>query len=442
MRDSTVLIVGSGGREHALAWALARSPRVSRVFVAPGNAGTTWAAGSDRAEAVTVPIPVEDIPALVAFAAAENIDLTVIGPEAPLAAGIVDAFQSVGLRVFGPTKAAAQLEASKTFAKDFMGRHNIPTAAYGSFSDYEEARDFVESFGRPVVVKADGLAAGKGVIMCDDTAQADDALRQILLDRAFGASGASVVVEERLDGIEMSVLGLCDGHDVVMLPFSRDHKRVGDGDTGPNTGGMGAVAPVDADAAKALGGWLGDQSLTDRIYQDVMLPVVRGMAAEGTPFVGVLFAGLMLSEAGPKVLEYNARFGDPETETVLPLLKSDLFDLLWGCTEGAVPPVEIAPGACATVVMASPGYPADYPKGLPISGLTNAPDGVLVFHAGTAAKDGQVVTSGGRVLAVSAVGETLDAALEQAYAHLPNIQFEGAHYRRDIGRWQAEGVNR
>src|SRR5260221_2200726 len=414
-----VLVVGSGGREHALTWALVRSPRVKQVFVAPGNAGTTILA-------TNVPIPADDIPALNAFAQQEKIDLTVIGPEMPLAMGIVDQFQAAGLRVFGPTQAAAQLESSKAFAKDFMRENHIPTAEYASFDEYDAACGFVRSFGKPVVDKADGLAAGKGGIVCDTPDEAETALRRIMVEREFGPSGGVVVIEERLAGPEVSAFALSDGQSVVVMPFARDHKRVFDNDEGPNTGGMGAYALV----------YEMDADLQTTILRTVMLPAVQGMAARGTPYMGVLFAGLMLTADGPKLLEFNCRFGDPETECILPLLKSDLAEILLACTEGRLSDIlpEWLPGACATVILAAPGYPQSYPKGLPISGLDAESTDVIVFHAGTAVQDGQIVTAGGRVLAVSGYGPTLHAALNRAYAHIEHVHFEGMHYRRDIGR--------
>ncbi len=421
-----VLVVGGGGREHALAWALARAKSVSLVYVAPGNAGTTWAAAPGQAEAVNLPVSADDTPALVAFAAENAIDLTVIGPEVPLANGVVDAFQAHGLRVFGPTQAAAQLEASKAFSKAFMRQHDIPTAAYGVFDDYEAARDFVETFGRPLVVKADGLAAGKGVIVCDSVQQADAALQRIMLDNEFGAAGAQVIIEERLSGAEVSALAFTDGTTVALMPFARDHKRINDGDEGANTGGMGAYAPV-PDAPP---------NLAQTVLEQVLLPAVRGMAAAGTPYVGVLYAGLMLTPQGVRVLEFNCRFGDPETQVILPLLESDLAETLLACTDGTLG--EHLPawssGACATVVVASPGYPGTYPTGLRISGLAQASLEGFVFHAGTRQEGAETLTAGGRVLSVSGLGAALPDALKAAYAGVAQIQFDGMHYRRDIGR--------
>ncbi len=341
-----VLVIGSGGREHALAWALERSPQVRQVYVAPGNAGT----------AENVPIPVDDFEALIAFARAQFIDLTVVGPENPLAAGIVDAFQAAGLPIFGPTQAAARLEASKAFAKDFMREHQIPTAAYGVFEDYAQAKAALADFGDQLVVKADGLAAGKGVLICDTRAEAEAALDQIMQQGAFGSAGTRVVLEERLSGDEISVLALCDGARCLPLRVARDHKRALDGDRGLNTGGMGAFAPT-PDVP---------QTLVDEIVRTVIQPTVDGMAARGTPYVGVLFVGLMLTADGPQVLEFNCRFGDPETQAVLPLLQSDLYTVLMACIEGRLANIRLdwLDASCATVVLASPGYPGQLPKGL------------------------------------------------------------------------------
>ncbi len=421
LNSANILIVGAGGREHALAWALKRSSRVGQIYAAPGNAGT-------EATAHNIPLRAEDTRALVNFARERHIDLTVVGPEVPLAAGIVDAFQAAGLRIFGPTQAAAQLEASKAFSKDFMQRHHIPTAAYATFTSYAAAREYISQSDRPLVVKADGLAAGKGVLMCESHEQAEAALKQIMLDSAFGTAGQQVVIEEWLTGTELSVLAFSDGHTVSVMPPARDHKRIYDHDEGPNTGGMGAYAP----APEAT------PELIEQIRREILQPVIDGMAAEGMPYVGVLYAGLMLTPAGVKVLEFNCRFGDPETQVILPLLEGDLLEILLACVEGRLGEIEIQwkPGVCATVVLAAPGYPDDYPKGLFISGLDKAArhENVIIFHAGTGRIDYQYVTAGGRVLAVSATGATLDAALYTSYAAVRDIHFEGMHYRRDIGK--------
>jgi phosphoribosylamine--glycine ligase len=427
LKKLTLLLIGSGGREHALAWALARSPRVGQVYVAPGNAGTEWPAAARMAAATNVALSADDSPALLALARERRVDLTVVGPEAPLAAGVVDLFQAAGQPIFGPSRAAARLEASKSFAKDFMRACAIPTGGHAAFTDYEAARRYLAGTG-PVVVKADGLAAGKGVLMCDDEAAAQAALRQVMLAREFGAAGDTVVVEDRLSGPEVSVLAFSDGRTVAPMPPARDHKRVFDGDRGPNTGGMGAFAPPpDVGAA-----------LADEIRRTVLQPAVDGMAVRGTPYVGVLYAGIMLTAAGPRVLEFNCRFGDPETQAILPLLDGDLAEILLACVDGRLDQVDVRwrSGACATVVLASEGYPGAYPKGRPISGLDEASgrEAVAVFHAGTARRDGRVVTAGGRVLAVSATGDDLPSALACAYAGVACIHFEGMHYRRDIGK--------
>jgi phosphoribosylamine--glycine ligase len=412
---------------------LARSPQVEQVYVAPGNGGTEWPADPaadglrPHAAAKNVPITVDDLPTLVAFARREEVDLTVVGPEAPLAAGIVDTFQTSGLTVFGPTCEAAHLEASKAFAKDFMRQHNIPTSDYAVFGDYQAASDYLGQVEYQVVVKADGLAAGKGVLICDNVDQAQTALRKVMVERAFGKAGDKVVIEERITGPEISILAWSDGRTVASIIPARDHKRVYDNDQGPNTGGMGAYAPAPDITS----------DFVEMVRQRILQPTVDGMAERGSPYVGVLYAGLMITDEGPKVLEFNCRFGDPETQVVLPLLETDLLEISQACVQGRLDQVEIRwlPGACATLVMASPGYPGSYPKGLPISGLdrTAALENTVVFHAGTARAEGGVVTSGGRVLAVSAVGDNLATALNRAYVGVAQIDFEGAHYRRDIG---------
>ena len=449
MDQLTVMIVGSGGREHALAWKVAQSPQAQRVIVAPGNGGTA-ASGistSFTSKISNVDIRAEDTAGLLRFAQENQIGLTIIGPEGPLAEGIVDAFAAAGLRVFGPSRAAAQLEASKAYAKRFMCEQHIPTAEYASFDDFESAAAWVNAFGRPVVVKADGLAAGKGVIICETPEDAILALRRCMLDREFGAAGATVVIEERMTGREVSVLAFSDGHTIVTMPPARDHKRVFDNDEGPNTGGMGAYAPV-PDVSEAL---------IDEIKRTILQPTIDGMRARGIPYTGVLYAGIMLTPRGPRTLEFNCRFGDPETQVILPLLQSDLVDILMACVptgmrsteslwDGALDrmssEVRWHAGACATIVAAAPGYPGAYPKGLPIHGLDEdiEQSGAIVFHAGTTPKgfratikDEQVVTSGGRVLSVSAQGDDLRTALEHAYAGINHIHFEGMHYRKDIG---------
>lgn len=428
-----VLIIGSGGREHALAWAMARTPQVQQVYVAPGNAGTTWPAAVGRAAATNVPLKVDDLAGLHAFAQEQAIDLTIVGPELPLTLGIVDKFQQAGLRIFGPTKAASQLEGSKAFSKAFMQAQAIPTADFVTFRDYAAAHAYVlrRSETTPaafnLVIKADGLAAGKGVFVCDTVDEAVAALHSLLVERSLGAAGDTVVIEERLSGPEVSLLAFTDGVSVVAMPPARDHKRVFDEDQGPNTGGMGAFAPApDVDAA-----------LVETITQTILQPAVRGMAEQGTPYVGVLYAGVMLTPQGPMTLEFNCRFGDPETQVLVPLIPN-LLEIFLACTEQRLDQVQShwSSGACATVVLASPGYPGTYPTGLPITGLDalGADPDLLVFHAGTAQKNGQVVTAGGRVLAISGRGRDLRAALARAYAGVEQVHFDGMHYRKDIGR--------
>ncbi len=419
----TVLVIGSGGREHALAWKLAQSPQIGEILVAPGNGGTGLVGRN-------VPIPAADIPTLLQFAGENKVDLTVVGPEAPLAAGIVDAFQTAGLPIFGPTGVAAQLEASKAFAKQFMREHAIPTGDFAVFTEYEAAMAYLAPHSGGVVIKASGLAAGKGVIVCDDMAEAEAALRQIMVEKAFGAAGAEVLIEERLSGPEVSVLAFCDGRTVVPMIPVRDYKRAYDGDRGPNTGGMGVFAPP-PDV---------DDAFLDEVTRAVLQPTAAGMAARGAPFVGVLYAGLMLAESGPQVLEFNCRFGDPETQVILPMLDGDLAEILSACVERRLLPQMVGwhPGACAAVVMAAPGYPGTYAKGLPITGLDGVPPDVMVFQAGTAVSNDQLVTNGGRALATAARGADVATAVSRAYAGVGRIHFEGAHYRRDIGRGAEE----
>ncbi|MEQ8674336.1 MAG: phosphoribosylamine--glycine ligase [Aggregatilineales bacterium] len=431
MENMKVLVVGNGGREHALAWALAWSERVGQIYVAPGNAGTAWqeVAGNVARRAIAasqnVDIAADDVDGIVKFAVENAIDLVVVGPEVPLSMGLVDALALAGIRAFGPTQAAAQIEASKAFSKQFMLDNNIPTAAYKTFTNYESAQHYVETLDHPVVVKADGLAAGKGVILCETQADALTALKEIMLDKAFGGAGSSVVIEEMLTGPELSVLAFCDGKTISLMPATRDHKRALDHDEGLNTGGMGAFTPVPDVTLELL----------NEIKETVIRPTVDAMAGAGMPYKGVLYAGIMLTPDGSKTLEFNCRFGDPETQVILPLLETDLTEIMLACIDGTLDQIDIKwrDQACATVILASPGYPLSYPKGLPISGIDAVQD-ALVFHAGTAMQDGQTVTSGGRVLAVSALGTDLDAALNTAYQELRHIHFDGMHYRTDIGR--------
>lgn len=421
-----ILIVGSGGREHALAWKLAGTPGVSRLICAPGNPGMA-------SVAELAPVKSGDIPGLLALAAREKIDLTVVGPEQPLADGITDAFEASGLRVFGPTKAAARLEWSKAFAKDFMLRHGIPTALSRTFMRDRSAaaRDYCSSRELPLVLKADGLAAGKGVLICRTPDDVASGLRAMFEEQAFGTAGSTLVVEDFLEGREASVFAISDGKRFVLLAPAQDHKRVFDNDQGKNTGGMGAFAPTPFVPGPLL----------DRISREIVRPTLDGMAMDGTPYKGCLYVGLMLTPDGPKVIEYNCRFGDPETQVVLPLYPGDLADLLFKAASGTLDETGKErgwSGAAACVVLASGGYPDAYETGKPIRGLdrAGAHPNVSVFHAGTRLEGSQTVTAGGRVLAVTALdtGGELSVAIRQAYEAVGVIQFEGMHYRKDIGR--------
>lgn len=417
-----VLIIGSGGREHALGWKVAQNPAVETVFIAPGNAGTAL-----EAKLQNVDIAVEDVAGLVAFAQNNAIELTIVGPEAPLVIGVVDAFRAAGLSIFGPTQAAAQLEGSKAFTKDFLARHNIPTAAYANFTEIEPALAYVREQGAPIVVKADGLAAGKGVIVAMTLEEAEDAIKDMLAGNAFGDAGSRVVVEEFLDGEEASFIVMVDGENVLPMATSQDHKRVGDQDTGPNTGGMGAYSPAPVVT----------QAIHDRVMQEVIYPTVRGMAAEGNPYTGFLYAGLMIDSTGaPKVIEYNCRFGDPETQPIMMRMQSDLVELCLAAIDGKLDQVESKwdPRASIGIVLAAGGYPGDYAKGDIISGLpTTEVEGQKVFHAGTTDKDGHVVTNGGRVLCATALGNTVSEAQQRAYELAKQISWHGMFHRNDIG---------
>jgi len=417
-----VLIIGSGGREHALAWAAAKSPTVERVFVAPGNAGT-----ASETNCENVAIAASDLDGLVGFAQERGVGLTIVGPEDPLVHGIVDRFAAAGLKCFGPRANAAQLEGSKAFAKEFMARHGIPTAAYGSFTEVTPAIQFIRAHGAPVVVKADGLAAGKGVVVAHSTVDAEAAVLDMLAGNAFGEAGHRVVVEEFLEGEEASFIVMADGRNVVPLATSQDHKAAWDGDAGPNTGGMGAYSPAP----------VVDEAMHRRIMDQVIRPTVDGMAADGAPFTGFLYAGLMISPAGePRVLEFNVRFGDPETQPILMRLRSDLPELCLAAVESRLDAVETHwdPRPCLGVVMAADGYPGRYGKGDPISGLDHDfGDDVKVFHAGTALSEQGVVTAGGRVLCVCALGADVSAAQAAAYAACERISWKGAYRRSDIG---------
>ncbi|ENM3950573.1 phosphoribosylamine--glycine ligase [Vibrio cholerae] len=417
-----VLIIGSGGREHALAWKVAQNPQVDTIYVAPGNAGTAL-----EHKVQNVNIGITDIPALVAFAQDKAIELTIVGPEAPLVIGVVDAFRAAGLPIFGPTQGAAQLEGSKAFTKDFLARHNIPTAAYANFTEIEPALAYVREKGAPIVVKADGLAAGKGVIVAMTLQEAEDAIQDMLAGNAFGSAGSRVVVEEFLDGEEASFIVMVDGENVLPMATSQDHKRVGDADTGPNTGGMGAYSPAPVVT----------QDVHDRVMREVIYPTVRGMAAEGNTYTGFLYAGLMIDSTGaPKVIEYNCRFGDPETQPIMMRLQSDLVELCQAAIAGKLDQVESKwdPRASIGVVLAAGGYPGDYAKGEVISGLPMQESaGQKVFHAGTETQGDQVVTNGGRVLCATALGNTVLEAQQRAYQLADQIHWNGMFCRRDIG---------
>ena len=415
-----ILLVGGGGREHALVWAIAASPLCTTLYCAPGNAGIAR-------EATCVPIAIEDIDGLVAFARDEAIDFVVVGPEAPLVAGLVDRLTEAGIKAFGPSAAAAALEGSKGFTKDLCAKYGIPTARYRRFTDAAEARAYIAAEGAPIVVKADGLAAGKGVVVATTVAEAQDAVDAMLTEGGFGAAGASIVVEECLVGPELSFFALCDGETALPLATARDHKRAYDNDEGPNTGGMGAVSPHP----------LATPELEARILDEVVQPTLRAMEAEGTPFRGILFAGLMLTERGPQLIEHNVRFGDPECETLLPRLSSDLLTALLAAADGTLRHLTLRwrPEAAVTVVMAAKGYPGTYQKGSPIRALDRAAEvpGTIVFHAGTAAgADGTVTAQGGRVLAVTALGADIAEARSRAYQAVDRIDWPEGFCRRDI----------
>ena len=415
-----VLIVGGGGREHALAWKIAQSPKVTALFCAPGNPGTAQVA-------TNVNLQADDLDGLLQFALDQSIDLTVVGPEQPLVLGLADRFQEKRLKVFGPSAKAAQLEGSKAFSKNLMQKYGIPTAAYAAFDHADAARAYLKGKG-PQVVKADGLAAGKGVFVCADEAEAVDAIRRIMNDKIFGESGNRIIIEERLEGQEVSLLAFTDGTTVLPMEVAQDHKPAFDGDTGPNTGGMGACSPAPVFTPE----------LKQQVIDRVMLPAVNGMRAEGIPYQGVLYAGLMITADGPKVLEFNARFGDPETQPIMMRMDSDIVPVLEACANGTLDTcsLEWKPGAAVCVVMASEGYPGSYDKGRPISGLdqANALPGVSVFHAGTKQDGDIIVTNGGRVLGVTALGGNVQMAIVKAYQAVGKIKWPGVHYRTDIGQ--------
>lgn len=414
-----ILVIGSGGREHTLVWKIAQSPLVKKIYCAPGNGGI-------QQLAECVPIAEKQIDQLVKFADEKQIDLTVVGPELPLALGIVDAFQNQGLKIFGPSRKAAELESSKAYAKFVMQKYGIPTATSEIFDNYDAAKRYVETHELPLVVKADGLAAGKGALVCYTLEEAQDALHKIMVQQIFGDAGKKVIIEEFLKGQEASVLALTDGVHVLPLLPAQDHKRIFDGDEGPNTGGMGAYAPA---------GLVHDKMLAT-IRHKILEPTIKGMALEDRPYRGVLYAGLMITRQGPKVIEFNCRFGDPETQAILPLLKSDIIPLLLACSEGHLDhaTIEHLPQFAVCVVMASGGYPGKYETGKRIIGLDRPFDeGVLLFHSGTRFVDGQYLTAGGRVLGITAVANTIRDAITRAYRAVGKIAFDGAYYRKDIG---------
>ncbi|MGI6547636.1 MAG: phosphoribosylamine--glycine ligase [Bacillota bacterium] len=414
-----VLVVGGGGREDALAWKIAQSPLLDKLYCAPGNAGISrWAQ--------CLPIRADDVAGLLDFARRERIDLTVVGPEAPLVLGLADRFREHGLAVFGPSAAAAAIEGSKAYAKDLMRRCGVPTADYRVFHHPADARDYLAKGRGPAVVKADGLAAGKGVVVAPDRETAIQAVEEIMTRGVFGQAGRAVVVEEYLQGEEVSLLALTDGETILPLVSAQDHKRVFDGDQGPNTGGMGAYSPAPCYTT----------DLAAMAEAQVLRPILQGLAGDGRPYQGVLYAGLMLTEDGPRVLEFNCRFGDPETQAVLPRLRSDLLETLWAVTQGELDRVQLQwdERSAVCVVLAAPGYPGDYPQGLPITGLDEAAGmaDVQLFYAGTACENGKIVTAGGRVLGVTALGDNITAAVQRVYQAVEQISFPGVHYRRDI----------
>jgi len=421
-----VLVVGGGGREHALCWKIAQSPLVETLYCAPGNPGI-----AQVAECVN--ISADEIETLCEFAVAEKIDLTVVGPEVPLTMGIVNTFQDAGLEIFGPNKAAAQIEGSKAFSKNLMAKYNIPTADYQSFTEHSDAVAYIKEQGAPIVVKADGLAAGKGVIVAMTEEQAINAVDEIMLDQVFGDAGASVVIEEFMDGEEASFFAFTDGKNILPLASSQDHKRVYDNDGGPNTGGMGAYSPAPVVT----------DELHEIIVESVVKPTIAGMAQDGCPYSGILYVGLMIKDGKPRVVEFNARFGDPEAQPLLIRMKEDIVPILQACARGELTQTSLEwhDKAAVCVVMASGGYPGSFEKGLPISGLDKAAviEDMVVFHAGTAAKDGQIVNNGGRVLGVTGLGTTVKDAIDKAYQGVAVIEWQDVHYRKDIG---ARALNR
>ncbi len=415
-----VLVIGGGGREHALVWKIKQSLKVEKIFCAPGNSGT-----AELAE--NIPIAADDINGLLEFALQKKIGLTVVGPEQPLVKGIVDRFEEAGLRIFGPNARAAELEGSKSFSKDIMKKYGLPTAEYKTFNSADSASKYIESKNCPLVVKADGLAAGKGVLLCQTVDEALAAVDSIMGKRSFGEAGDQIVVEEFLEGEEVSVLAFSDGQTVLLMDSAQDHKAAYDGDKGPNTGGMGAYSPAP----------IFTETMRQKVRDKIMLPMIRAMQQEGRPYKGVLYAGLMLTKTGPQILEFNARFGDPETQPLLVRMDSDIIPIFEACIDGTLDecPLQWKNESSVCVVMAAKGYPDSYEKGKPISGLkdANSLPGVVVFHAGTKEQDGKVLTQGGRVLGVTAVGEDTATAISRAYEAVEKIEWDGIHYRKDIG---------
>ncbi len=416
-----VLVVGGGGREHALVWKISQSPSVTKLYCAPGNAGISK-------QATLLPIKANDLNGLLDFALKEKIDLTVVGPEEPLTQGIVDLFESNGLSIFGSSKKAAKIEGSKAFAKEMMKKYQIPTASYEIFSDHYEAMDYIRQKGAPIVVKADGLAAGKGVMICKTVEQALQSIERIMVQKIFGEAGNRVVIEEYLTGEEASYIAFTDGETILPLASSQDHKPIFDGDQGPNTGGMGAYSPAPVVT----------EEVNEKIIEKILRPIIKGMAEEGRLYKGVLYAGLMIHENQPRVLEFNARFGDPETQPALTRMRDDMVPILEACINGTLSrcKIEWDPRASVCVVMSSKGYPGDYEKGKTIEGLEEVAQmkDIFIFHAGTEIKEGRVVTSGGRVLGVTGLGEDIPEAIERTYQAVKKISWEGVHYRTDIGR--------
>lgn len=416
-----ILVIGGGGREHTLTWKLSSSPLVDKIYAAPGNAGI-----AEMAECVR--INVDDLTSLADFAQKNSIDLTVVGPELPLTLGIVDEFERRNLKILGPKKEAAAIEGSKVFAKEFMKKHHIPTASFKIFDNPDEACNFIKSSVMPLVIKADGLAAGKGVVIVEDEASAISTIQNIMVDKVFGEAGSRVVVEDFLEGVEMTVLAFTDGETIYSMPTSQDHKRIFDGDQGPNTGGMGAYAPTT----------IADERLMKRVYDEILEPTIAGLQNEGKTFKGILYAGLMLTEIGPKVMEFNCRFGDPETQVILPLLKTDLAEIFFSIVDGelSLQDVEWNDNYAVCVVLASAGYPGQYEKEKEIFGLNKfkGVQDVVVFHAGTKREGGRIFADGGRVLGVTATDRSMEKAIQKSYGAIEKIRFEGMQFRRDIGQ--------